>query len=69
MPERGLTAGSMARHIVREAGARGFYLPPEQVVKWVAVFEERTGRKVLEEELGTFPLRYQCVYHKDIRIP
>ncbi len=69
MPDRGLTAGSISRQITKDVGMSGFYLRPEQVVEWVAVFEERTGRKILEEEPGTYPLRYRCVYHKDIRIP
>ena len=69
MPDRALTAGGVARHIVKGLGVSGFYLPPERLVTWVSVFEERTGRKVLEEEPGTRPLRYRCVYHKDIRIP
>lgn len=70
MPDRGLTAGSISRQIIKKAvRMSGFYLRPEQVVGWVAVFEERTGRKILEEEPGTYPLRYRCVYHKDIRIP
>ena len=67
-PARGLTAGGIVRHIVQELGVAGFYLQPERIVKWVCVFEERTGRKILEEEPGTFPVRYRCVYHKDIRI-
>ncbi len=68
-PARGLTAGSIVRHILQELGVAGFYLQPEHIVRWVSVFEERTGRKILEEEPGTFPVRYRCVYHKDIRIP
>ena len=67
-PDRALTAGGIVRHIVQELGVAGFYLQPERIVKWVCVFEERTGRKILEEESGTFPVRYLCVYHKDIRI-
>ena len=69
IPDRALTAGSISRQITKAVGMSGFYLRPEQVVEWVAVFEERTGRKILEEERGTYPSRYRCVYHKDIRIP
>lgn len=67
-PDRGLTAGSIVRHILQELGVAGFCLQPEHIVRWVSVFEERTGRKILEEESGTFPVRYRCVYHKDIRL-
>jgi len=68
-PDRALTAGSIARHILQELGVPGFSLQPERIVKWVSVFEERTGRKILEAEPETFPVCYRCVYHKDIRIP
>ena len=68
-PERALTAGSIVRHIILELGVPGFSLQPEHIVKWVSVFEERTGRKILEAETGPFPVRYRCVYHKDIRVP
>ncbi len=67
-PERALTAGSIVRHIILELGVSGFSLQPEHIVRWVSVFEERTGRQVLEAEPETFPVRYRCVYHKDIRI-
>ncbi len=68
-PDRALTAGSIVRHIIQELGVTGFSLQPEHIMRGVSVFEERTGRKMLEAETGTFPVRYRCVYHKDIRIP
>ena len=66
--ERTLTAGGIARRIVRRSGVSGLSLQPEHVVEWVGVFEERTGRKVLEPTGNTAPQRYRCVYHQDIRI-
>ncbi len=69
VPDRALTAGGVARHIEKAVGKQGFYLRPEQIMEWVSVFEERTGRKVLEFVPGTQPPTYHCVYHKNIQIP
>jgi hypothetical protein len=53
--DRGLTGGSISRLMTKAVGMSGFYQRPEQVVQWAAVFEEGTGRKILEEERGTYP--------------
>ena len=66
--EHGLTAGGIAHRIVRRLGVSGLSLQPEHVIEWVGVFEERTGRKVLEPTGKTAPQRYRCVYHRNIRI-
>jgi hypothetical protein len=66
--DRALTAGGVARHIEKAVGKHGFYLLPEQIMEWVSVFEERTGRQVLESVPGTLPPAYRCVYHKNIQI-
>lgn len=66
--ERALTAGGIAHRIVRRLGVSGLSLQPEHVIEWVGVFEERTGRKVLEPTGKTAPQRYRCVYHRNIRI-
>jgi hypothetical protein len=67
--DRVLTAGSVARHIEKAVGKQGFYLRPEQILEWTCVFEQRTGRKVLESVPGKQPPTYRCVYHKNIQIP
>ena len=69
MPDRALTAGGVAQHIMRAVSEPRLYLRSEQIVEWVAIFEERTGRKVLEVVPNTTPLKYRCVYHKKIRLP
>ena len=66
--ERALTAGGIACRIVRRSGVSGLSLQPEHVIEWVGVFEERTGRKVLEPTGNAAPQRYRCVYHRNIRI-
>ena len=68
VPDRVLTAGGVARHIEKAVGKTGFYLRPEQILGWVSVFEERTGRKVLEAIPGKQPPAYRCVYHKNMQI-
>ena len=64
VPDRMLTAGGVARHIEKAVGKPGFYLRPEQIIEWISIFEERTGRKVLESVPEKQPPTYRCVYHK-----
>ncbi len=55
-PERPLSAGSIARQVAKAIGVEGFSIRPERLVEWVDVFEERTGRKILEAPFPT-PVR------------
>jgi hypothetical protein len=66
-PERPLSAGSIVRQVAKAVGVEGFYIRPEQLVEWVDVFEERTGRKILEAVPDTRLPTYRCVYHLGIR--
>ena len=66
---RFMTAGGIARRIVIDLDVPEFYLVPGQVVNWVELFQERTGRKVLEEDSGSRPKRYRCVYNRNLSHP
>ncbi len=67
--EQLMTAGGIARRIVGDLDVPAFYLVPERVENWVEVFQERTGRKVLEEDLKSRPKRYRCVYDLYLSYP
>lgn len=67
--QRFMTAGGIARRIVFDLDVPEFYLVPERVVNGVNLFQERTGRKVLEVDSESRPKRYRCVYNCNLSYP
>jgi hypothetical protein len=68
-PDQLLTAVGIARNIEKAVGVKGLYLSPRIIINWVEVFEERTGRMILEKVAETTPQQYRFVYHKNVVYP
>ena len=68
-PDQLLTAVGIARNIEKIVGIKGLHLSPPIIINWVEVFEERTGRMILEKVAETTPQQYRLVYHWNVAYP